>query len=188
MFAETWDQSEPGRAGTHPTVPRLSPVTPVVAGVGWPEPPEKVSRVSVSQCWLRPRSRQTPWLRECEDARQHELSRSDWLRPDVPWNISRQDERDSQSDRSSSWRHGGLMEERPKIVKICGTFENSSDSSALSYMTVRWEVGGSNRRQANYHQLPPPALLQWLLSFLARLAGCYTTNSVNFISVAVSYL
>ena len=30
----------------------LSPVTPVVAGVcvGWPEPPEKVSRVSVSQC------------------------------------------------------------------------------------------------------------------------------------------
>ena len=60
------------------------------------------------------------------------------------------------------------MEERPKIVKICGTFENSSDSSALSYMTVRWEVGGRNTRQANCHQLPP-ALLQSLLSFLARL-------------------
>ena len=43
---------------------------------------KKVSRVSVSQCWLRHRSRQTPWLWLCDTTqlfRSPDLCRADWL-------------------------------------------------------------------------------------------------------------
>ena len=100
----------------------LSPVTPVVAGVcvGWPEPPEKVSRVSVSQCWLRRRSRHSPSLRQCETTRTLQIwaELTDSLTPDVSEIFT---VKDTESDRSS-WRHRDLMEEGPKIVKICGRF------------------------------------------------------------------
>ena len=42
------------------------------------------------------------------------------------------------------------MEESSEIVKICTTFENSSDSRLLSYMTVRWEETQDELITTNY--------------------------------------
>ena len=132
-----------------------APVTPAVAGVGWPEPPEKVSRVSVSQCWLRDRSRQTPLLSILRDnTNSLEICRSDSLTQTgcclKYFQTVRVTDRPDHTE--TWWRRGRRLSRSAEHLRI--------PQIPVCYLT--WQWARRNTRQANYQQLP--ALLQSKLS------------------------
>ena len=142
----------PGVVGCVSLCLSLSPVTPALAGVGWPEPPEKVSRVSVSQCWLRHRSRQTPSLSRL---RTLQISRSlqSWL-TDSDRMLS---EIFPEKTRDWHWEWRIILITRRSDGGGLGDCQDLPEHLRIPQIPVcylTWQWARRNTRQANYQQLP----------------------------------